>query len=77
MKQYTIVLRQDLEDPQKRWLAEVPAIPWCFSFGDTQAEAEANIRDALALALEVMEARGEPFPEDVMTRHIEAEPYAA
>lgn len=39
-----------------------PALPGCYSQGDTVAEAMANIKEAIELCLEDMRARGEPIP---------------
>jgi predicted RNase H-like HicB family nuclease len=39
-----------------------PSIPGCISQGDTVEQATANIRDAILLCLEDMQARGEPLP---------------
>ena len=36
------------------YVAEVPALPGCFSQGTTFEEAEVNIREAIELWLEVM-----------------------
>jgi predicted RNase H-like HicB family nuclease len=35
------------------WIVECPAIPGCVSQGNTKEEALANIREAIALCLEV------------------------
>ena len=35
------------------WIVECPAIPGCVSQGDTKEEALANIREAIALCLEM------------------------
>lgn len=45
-------------------VAEVPSLPGCISQGKTRAEALANIREAIALHEEVLQARGEPLPDD-------------
>lgn len=42
-----------------RWLAEVPELPGVLAYGETPEEAE---RAALALAAEVLVARGETDP---------------
>ena len=39
------------------WVAECPAIPGCVSQGRTREEAVANIREAIALCLEVRAER--------------------
>jgi predicted RNase H-like HicB family nuclease len=40
------------------WISECPSIPGCVSQGDTREEAIANIREAIALCLEVRAERG-------------------
>ena len=40
------------------WISECPSIPGCVSQGDTREEALANIREAIALWLEVRAERG-------------------
>ena len=39
------------------WVVECPAIPGCVSQGKTKAAALANIKEAIALCLEVREGR--------------------
>jgi predicted RNase H-like HicB family nuclease len=51
------------------WIAECPAIPGCVSQGSTRDEALANIREAIALCLEVRAERG--LPLTIETRQIE------
>jgi predicted RNase H-like HicB family nuclease len=43
------------------WIAECPSIPGCISQGTTRDEAIANIREAIALCLEVRAERGMPL----------------
>lgn len=62
---YTVVYRQT-EDVI---LAEVPAIPGCFSDGQTIEEARERVRDAILNFLEDLEESGEDIPEDVL--HVE------
>jgi predicted RNase H-like HicB family nuclease len=45
-------------------VAEVPSLPGCISQGETREEALTNIREAIALHIEVLQERGEPVPED-------------
>ena len=42
------------KDETGYYVAEVPALPGCFSQGSTFEEAEINIREAIELWLEVM-----------------------
>ena len=44
------------------YAAEVPAVPGCFSQGQTREEAVANVREAIAAYLESLEAHGDPIP---------------
>lgn len=40
----------------------VPILPGCISEGDTKEEALANIKEAIELYLESLQADGEPIP---------------
>ena len=51
------------------WIAECPAIPGCISQGVTKEEAVANIREAIALCLEVRAEMG--WPLTLETRQVE------
>ena len=48
-------------DEDGAWVVECPAIPGCISQGRTRAEAMANIKEAIALCLEVRAERGIRF----------------
>jgi predicted RNase H-like HicB family nuclease len=52
------------------FVAEVPSLPGCISQGRTRTEAIANIREAIALFIEVLEAQGTPVPEDTLERQL-------
>jgi predicted RNase H-like HicB family nuclease len=45
------------------YVAVCPALPGCYSQGDTVAEAMANIKEAIELCLEDLRARGETIPD--------------
>lgn len=62
---YTVVYRQ----AEDIILAEVPAIPGCFSDGATLEEARERVRDAILNFLEDLEEAGEEIPADVL--HVE------
>ncbi len=47
------------------YVVEVPSLPGCYSQGETQAEAIANIREAIDLHIESLIAHGEEVPDDV------------
>jgi predicted RNase H-like HicB family nuclease len=51
------------------WVAECPAIPGCVSQGQTREEALANVKEAIALCLEVRAERGMPLT--VETQQVE------
>jgi len=51
------------------WVVECPAIPGCVSQGKTKAQAIKNIKEAIALCLEVRAERG--LPLTVETRQVE------
>ncbi|MGB5926236.1 MAG: type II toxin-antitoxin system HicB family antitoxin [Dehalococcoidia bacterium] len=45
----------------------VPSLPGCISEGDTRDEALANIREAIELYIESLQADGEPIPSEEAT----------
>ena len=51
------------------YVAEVPALPGCISQGRTRTEVIANIKEAIALCLEVRAERG--LPLTVETQQVE------
>ena len=51
------------------WVVECPAIPGCVSQGSTKDEALENIKEAIALCLEVRAEQG--LPLTIETRQIE------
>lgn len=51
------------------WIVECPSILGCVSQGDTKDEAIANIREAIALCIEVRAEQG--LPLTVETRQVE------
>lgn len=48
------------------FVVEVPSLPGCISQGKTRSEALANISEAIALYIEVLQDRGEPVPDDII-----------
>lgn len=67
---YRVLIEQD-EDGV--FVAEVPALPGCVSQGDTRVEALANIREAIGVYLESLEAHGEPVPPPITEELVEVE----
>ena len=43
------------------WVVECPAIPGCVSQGETKSQALENIKEAIALCLEVRAEKGLPL----------------
>ena len=59
----TFVLQVDLkEEEDGRWSASIPSLPGCSSWGHSQQEALANIKDATEIYIEDMVESGEGFP---------------
>jgi predicted RNase H-like HicB family nuclease len=51
------------------WIVECPAIPGCVSQGETKESAIENIKEAIALCLEVRAEKG--LPLTIETRQVE------
>ena len=58
---YTVVLKQD---PDGGYCVSVPALPGCFTEGDTVAEALTMAREAIEVYLDMVVDNGEPIPRD-------------
>ena len=61
-RRYTIILKPDIE--QGGYWVEVPALPGCYSQGDTLEQALDNIKEAIEGYIEVLTMDGEPIPEE-------------
>ena len=59
---YRVLIEQD-EDGV--FVAEVPSLPGCISQGGTRDEALSNVREAINLYLESLEAHGDPVPPPI------------
>jgi predicted RNase H-like HicB family nuclease len=55
VRNYAVVIH---EDPEGGFWAEVPALPGCYSQGETVDELKHNIREAIAGVLEVLKLDG-------------------
>jgi len=62
VRRYTVVLQP--EPDAGGYSVFVPALPGCYTQGDTRDEALANARDAITLYIEDLTASGEPIPEE-------------
>ncbi|MBS3028088.1 MAG: type II toxin-antitoxin system HicB family antitoxin [Dolichospermum sp. DET50] len=58
MIEYTVIY----ERGETNWGAYVPDLPGCVSIGDTLAEVQENIKEAIELYLEVLKEDGKPIP---------------
>ena len=66
---YTVLIIPD----EDTYMVEVPALPGCFTFGNTPQEALERAREAIACHIAGLEADGEPVPEEsprVMVAHV-------
>lgn len=62
MHRYTVLL---IPEPEEGGFSvSVPALPGCFTQGNTRQEALANAREAIAFHLECLAAEGAPIPEE-------------
>ena len=61
MLKYTIIL---VPEEESGYSVEVPALPGCYTQGDTKEEAIAMAKEAIELYLESCNAHGEPIPEE-------------
>ena len=55
------------------FVAEVPSLPGCISQGRTREQAIKNIKEAIALYLESLEAHDEPIPPPISEELVEVE----
>ncbi len=55
MQNYAVIIH---EDPDGGYWGEVPALPGCYSQGETIDELKHNIREAIAGVLEVLKQDG-------------------
>ena len=62
MKKYMVIYEQG----ETNWGAIVPDLPGCVSIGDTFEEVQANVKEVIALYLEVLAERGEEPSEPSM-----------
>jgi predicted RNase H-like HicB family nuclease len=55
MEKYTVIVH---EEPEGGYWAELPALPGCYSQGDTLSELMENVREAISGVLAVMREHG-------------------
>lgn len=59
------------EDEDGMFVAEVPSLPGCISQGRTRSEAIENVKEAIGVYLESLEAHGEPVPPSISEEVVE------
>ena len=59
--EYSVVVH---EAEEGGFWVEVPALPGCYSQGETVDEALGNVREAIALYLDVLRDEGQEAPRD-------------
>lgn len=65
---YRVLIEQD-EDGV--YVAEVPSLPGCITQGNTRTEALENVKEAIELYLESLEAHGDPVPPPITEEIVE------
>lgn len=65
---YRVLIEQDADDV---FVVEVPSLPGCVTQGATRDEALSNVREAIAVYVESLEARGEPIPPPIQEEIVE------
>ena len=60
------------QDEDQNWIVEVPSIPGCGSDGKTREEALENVKDAIALCLQVRKELNMPSPVETVTIEVSA-----
>lgn len=63
MREYLVIFEQG----ETGWGAWVPDLPGCVAAGDSRAEVERLIREAIEAHIECMREHGEPVPEPAST----------
>ncbi len=61
MRTYSVVIEHDRENGT--YWARVPALPGCFTQGDTVPQVLEHVQEAMTLYLEGLRADGEPIPD--------------
>lgn len=64
VRKFKVVLQPE---PEGGYSVFVPTLPGCASQGETEAEALANIKEAIALYLEGLKADRQPIPSSDIT----------
>ena len=58
-------------DEEGTYVAEVPSLPGCISQGNTRNEVIENVKEAIRVYLESLQAHGEPIPPPISEEIVE------
>jgi antitoxin HicB len=67
MKVYDFTVLFEPDEESGGYVVKCPSLPGCYSQGDTVEEAIENIKEAILLCLEDMEAQHLPIPDTSKT----------
>ena len=67
MKVYDFTVLLEPEQEEQGYVVSCPALPGCYSQGNTIDEALENIKEAIQVCLEDMQAQRQPIPESSRT----------
>ena len=67
MKAYDFKVLLEPDEEAGGYVVSCPALPGCYSQGDTIDEALENIREAILLCLEDLQAEDRPIPDSSRT----------
>jgi antitoxin HicB len=70
MGKYRVIIEPD-EDGDGIYVVEVPSLPGCISQGQTRTEAIENIKEAITVYLESLDAHGDPVPPQISEEIVE------
>lgn len=60
MHTFKIIIKKDTNG--EWYIAEVPSLQYCLSYGDTKEEALVNIQEAIEGVIETMQSKNIPMP---------------
>lgn len=62
MLEFQVIYEPFEENGAKGFNVRVPALPGCFTWGETMEQAKAMASDAIVLYLQALQAKGKPLP---------------
>ena len=60
--EYTVIVEK--QEGAKGYWVKVPALPGCYSTGDTVEKSLLNVKDAIETYIAALRERGEDIPQD-------------